>query len=1107
MVRKMIARMMALILMVNLVLCVPLRVAAEGFDADPVAIDREEHTVTVTETATEVTTSGTEGDTTGGTEGDTTEQIVSVEIPLDTVLSQEPAEGSEPTVAADNAAIEYDTVDDTVPAVTVPVEEAFDLTAEITKTETDDDGNLTDITYEVSLDQKTTTTDDTEPTVETIQDVDKTWNQEASETGSVPPAIKVNLSVNGMDDAPTRVEHKYTDESGKEQTEYYYNAKQVEKGSDKKTFTVTVKEVAEAVTEKVVSLWTNFLGIFHITNDAFENQKDMTTSANLADAVNSAANGSTVEMLRDYTTDESAVLSNYGNTGDDVTVDFNQHTYKHTCEYTGRWDENDAAVHVVGGGQSVQFQNGTIDSDGDGIYIWYDDNTLTLDHAAIDANGYYGIVSRADSEDNSCNATVNIQNNSDVNSNWYGMYMYGNSNALNVEESNISGSSYGIMVYDTGSKVMLSGSKVSGDVAGIYSSGTSQSMEVKENSSITTSGTGINIWGTQNSCTIEKSTINYGSYGVKLNDSSNTLNVKNSTIGNSNLSGSYGILTYGSGQQVNLSGSTVNASKMGLYANGSAHKLEVKDKSTINASLYGIEILKAPKSQLLFQDSVINAGSYGVYAGAYNESGLNSGEYSFVIKGSVINANAADGCGVDVYGNDNTVKISDTTINAQKLGLWDWGKRNTWTIDNSKINYKGDFGITHNGNDGGANFEVTNTTIDPGGTGAVGIYISGSSATASREGEGLNKLILVNSEVTGNKSAVEVKFTDVEIDSSTLVSLSETSGYVANNNGTTTSGAALAVTDNTGDSKTGGTIIINSGKFYGHKDIDNIYQSVKETTGDDKATIIILGGRYVNTSGLYQFIPEGYATISHNDSSEYPYEVVAKGYVPARSGYVFMGYKDINGNDITLKEAFTEKIVAYAQWELAPESTVEAPKAEENDKNNAIIIVEPDSKGNNVDVTIQGSTAQVTVSTPAGEAAAVSEVTITSVERLRGQGVETVSVQVEENVTLELGVAKDADNGLGDTIVITRNEDTLVISSGEETYITIHMEALKAASTEAVHIRSNEGVFTVSFGGTVVFRMEVLEALRANKDLTVKLEGKILKLYDKDNNLIQQIPM
>ena len=802
-------KLIALLMAISMICSLAVTAWAEGdtnsseatFEADPLTPGTGEDAGTVT-----VTDDAALGEDV--TDQTIPDQSVSVQFPVDDALTEDPA--GDVTVSDD--AVEYNTAEG---SETVPVTEEFDLTAEITEVEMDGEGNLTDITYDVSLDQQTT--------------VDGTA-QDSVQVGE--GTFDVTLSINGMDD-PTRVEHDLGDGT----KEYFYNEANGTEDTTKKYFTV--------IQNLFVSLKTSILGTFHITNDAFENQKDMTTSSNLADAVNSAGNGDTVEMLRDYESSTSAYLTNSSDHGNNITVDFNDHTYKY--EMVNDW----APINVAGTSQTVSFENGTIQSTGDGIHILGNQNTVSITDFTLNTD---------------CDT---------------------------------------VYTYSAGSKV----------------------------------------------------------------------------------------------------------------------------------------------------------------------------------------------------------SISDATINTKSIGVWDVGKKNSYTIDNSNIYFSGSFGIYHNGSDGGASFTVTDTIIDPGKTGAVGIYISGSSKkAAATDTDGLNSLILNGGTLSGYQSAVEVKFTDVTIDGSTLKGLGVPPEHIDNSSGTTTTGAALAVTDNS-DGKTGGTILITSGNFYGAKDFSCIYQSVKETTGDDKATITLQGGRYVYPDELRNYINTStHGLISYNDGSEFPYAVIAMNATPTRPGYVFQGYLDENGSPITLAQANATKAIAYAQWALAvaeEEPSVSTPEAPKDN----VIIVEPDSQGNNVDIAIQGGTAQVTVSTPTGDAAAVSEVTITSVQELQSQGVDTVTVQIEENVTLELGVAQGTDNGLGDSIAITREADTLVISSGEDSKITIHMDELKEAAAEPLHIRYDEGVVTISFGSKVVFRVEVLDALKTNSDLVVKLENGVLKLYDKQGTLLQEISM
>ena len=225
MLRKHLARLLAFVLVLNLVLSAPLSVGAEvTFDADPVAV------ATTTEegsTQTAVVVTETVPKSTVGTETSSTvtveNQTVSVEIPVEEATTLTPVED---TLEAngDNTAIEYDTPAEGSTDETVHVEESYDLKVEVTDADTDANGKLTDIEYDVSLEQKVSEPSDSEtPAPQSSED-----NSDPKTDAHWKNPVKVNLSVNGMEDEEiTRVEHKYTDESGTEQTEYYYNAKQV----------------------------------------------------------------------------------------------------------------------------------------------------------------------------------------------------------------------------------------------------------------------------------------------------------------------------------------------------------------------------------------------------------------------------------------------------------------------------------------------------------------------------------------------------------------------------------------------------------------------------------------------------------------------------------------------------------------------------------------------------------------------------------------------------------------------------------------------------------------------------------------------------------------
>ena len=128
MLRKHLARLLAFVLVLNLVLCAPLSVGAEEtFDADPVTVattteeGSTQTAVVVTETVPKSTVS-TETSSTVTVEN----QTVSVEIPVEQATTLTPVED---TLEANgnNAAIEYDTPAEGSTDETVHVEESYDL--------------------------------------------------------------------------------------------------------------------------------------------------------------------------------------------------------------------------------------------------------------------------------------------------------------------------------------------------------------------------------------------------------------------------------------------------------------------------------------------------------------------------------------------------------------------------------------------------------------------------------------------------------------------------------------------------------------------------------------------------------------------------------------------------------------------------------------------------------------------------------------------------------------------------------------------------------------------------------------------------------------------
>ena len=316
-------------------------------------------------------------------------QTVSVELPAkaDTIKTETGTDGKDVITNEYETTVKVDGED-----TKVKVEESYDLNAKITAVETEGTGdkNVTDITYEISLDaavsaEEAKPASGTDPKEvvksDVVDDVDIAANQGVEEANKDPktedipePQYKVDMSVNGMDSEEiTRVEHKYTNTDGDDEVEYYYNAKNGTEDTTKKYFSIV-----EKAKEKVVSLWTGFLGIFHITTDAFENVNTKDTYASLEEAQPDPEKGApirSVEMLRDYKTDSTA---NLDKSGTELDVDLNGYTYTNTSDSAG--------IEVSGNGNAVTIHDGPVISNGDGVVVSGDSNKFSLKDIFLRSN-------------------------------------------------------------------------------------------------------------------------------------------------------------------------------------------------------------------------------------------------------------------------------------------------------------------------------------------------------------------------------------------------------------------------------------------------------------------------------------------------------------------------------------------------------------------------------------------------------------------------------------------------------------------------------------------------------------------------------------------------
>lgn len=477
-----------------------------------------------------------------------------------------------------------------------------------------------------------------------------------------------------------------------------------------------------------------------------------------------------------------------------------------------------------------------------------------------------------------------------------------------------------------------------------------------------------------------------------------------------------------------------------------------------------------------------------------------------------ITTDAFEGANKATYGSLTEVAAADANTGKTVEMLRDYETNDTATVGKSMTVDLNGHDYTNTSNNAamsvtGGDVTVKNGDIISGGAGAEvsgsgtkfslkNIFLrsnadndtSGNTAAVSISDSG-NTVDVDDSHIDGNRSSYGIQDTStgkntVNIDDSiiqgkTSVALKNTDADIRDSYLRSTTGAALSVDGNSKDNE----VVITNGRFESGKAAANIYAKDK----DDIASITVKGGRFTDPTGLCSYVPYGYAAICRNDGSYFLYEVVSTDYAPTREGYRFLGYTDGNGNAISLAEAYRKGVIAYAQWKEIPETTA---------KPAALITAKTDETGCTTKITYKGDTAFVTVKDKDGDFAPISEVTIPSVKRLQNKDIDTVEIQVDEDVALVLDIEKAKENGFTDIMEVSLEKDILLITSGKDTCIELNVAELKAAD-KPVEIQLVEGELSVLLGKNSTMSVDLTKALKTGERIVVKLENGVLKLYDK----------
>ena len=477
-----------------------------------------------------------------------------------------------------------------------------------------------------------------------------------------------------------------------------------------------------------------------------------------------------------------------------------------------------------------------------------------------------------------------------------------------------------------------------------------------------------------------------------------------------------------------------------------------------------------------FEGSEKADGSKDTYSNLSDAAAGNSGKTVEMLRDyeTTSTATISDGVTVDLNGHSYTNSSENAAVKVNGTGT-------TVAIENGDLVSDGD-GVQVEGTNN--KFSLKNIFLRSNADNDA----SGNTAAVSISGSG-NTVDVDDSHIDGNRSTYGIQDTStgknaVNIDGSIIqgktgVALKNTDADICDSYLRSTTGAALSVDGNSKDNE----VVITNGRFESGKAAANIYAKDK----DDIASITVKGGRFTDPTGLCSYVPYGYAAICRNDGSYFLYEVVSTDYTPTREGYRFLGYTDGNGNAISLAEAYRKGVIAYAQWKEIPETTA---------KPAALITAKTDETGCTIKVTYKGDTAFVTVKDKDGDFAPISEVTIPSVKRLQNKDIDTVEIQVDEDVALVLDIEKAKENGFTDIVEVSLEKDILLITSGKDTCIELDIAELKAAD-KPVEIQLVEGELSVLLGKNSTMSVDLTKALKTGERIVVKLENGVLKLYDK----------
>ena len=178
------------------------------------------------------------------------------------------------------------------------------------------------------------------------------------------------------------------------------------------------------------------------------------------------------------------------------------------------------------------------------------------------------------------------------------------------------------------------------------------------------------------------------------------------------------------------------------------------------------------------------------------------------------------------------------------------------------------------------------------------------------------------------------------------------------------------------------------------------------------------------------------------------------------------------------------------------------------EKKDALVESKKDDAIVQSNVEITGATAKITVTDNNGEQIEPKEVTIKSVAAFEETGASEASIQLTAKLIVDVDVAtmKEAAAQTGSTadVVTVTNEDSVItVKSGGAELVSVDVKAVVEATEETVTVKFGTNTVKV-ICGAAAYDID-LTGLGDLGTLTLKLENGVLKIYDKDGNLIKEV--